>query len=428
MYEPVFLQAWTKSPSGGRYWIVEYGGSTTRPVGGKEVYDHLEDIFERGRGRQKGFSGGDLANGAGTTRSSQTTTFTDLRPWLERTGWERTFGGIDRELLTNLTTAPSPVTSHRGLILKESSNRSSDAYSDEWMISSADDERKITALLAAVDMLMDRCEQTARTTSRSLLCWLRSVRPHGCYAKPFTFVGKAASRRKYIRFLKRFVALVFRAYHLPADIRQRRAGIRFKKSQLRLISALWNHEAWTQHDALTEQLWRSMKLSDGADVEVDCDVESTDGEDDCEDGDDSDDQSSVMRADDSETDDIDEDEESEEEDHNRNEDQSGKTNAMRNSGGGKFPPWIKEVLEFLFGLIMAFCTEEVMDGRPDSTLLVYYSGVLGFSADLTGFLPARSYTSNLAALIYIQRLLFLEYAVPMQDYPRLGISRRPRTN
>jgi hypothetical protein len=65
------LQAWTKSPSGGRYWIVEYGGSTTRPVGGKEVYDHLEDVFERERGRQKGLSGGDLANGAGTTGSPQ---------------------------------------------------------------------------------------------------------------------------------------------------------------------------------------------------------------------------------------------------------------------------------------------------------------------------------------------------------------------
>ncbi|KAH7464207.1 hypothetical protein FOMA001_g17788 [Fusarium oxysporum f. sp. matthiolae] len=143
-------------------------------------------------------------------------------------------------------------------------------------------------------------------------------------------MGKAASRRKYIRLFKRFVALVFRAYRLPADIRQRRAGIRFKKSQLRLISALWNHEAWTQHDALTEQLWRK----------------STDGEVDCEDGDDSDDESSAMGADDSETDDMDdEDEESEEEDHNRNEDQSGKTNAMRNSGGGKFPPWIEAELQ-----------------------------------------------------------------------------------
>ncbi|KAJ4175393.1 hypothetical protein NW759_017716, partial [Fusarium solani] len=154
---------------------------------------------------------------------------------------------------------------------------------------------------------------------------------------------------------------------------------------------LWNHEAWTQHDALTEQLWRSMKLSDGANIEVDWDIESTDGEEnrEDEDEDDSDDQSSAMGSDDSETDDMnDEEEESEGEDHDQNEDQNGKTSAMRDSGGEKTPPWIEEVLEFLFGLIMAFCTEEVMDGRPDSTLLVYFSGVLGFSADLTGFLPA----------------------------------------
>ncbi|KAF4944647.1 hypothetical protein FGADI_12547 [Fusarium gaditjirri] len=227
--------------------------------------------------------------------------------------------------------------------------------------------------------------------------------------------------------------MIFRAYRLPAGIRQRQAGIRFKKSQLRLISALWNHEGWTQHDALNEQLWQSMKLSDGADVEVDRDVESTDGEEGCEgeDEDDSDDESSVVGAEDSETDDIDDeddkDDESEEEDHGRNEDQSRKNKAIRSSGGEEVPPWAEEVLELLFGLIMAFCTEEVMYGRPDSTLLVYFSGVLGFSADLTGFLPARSYTSNLAALIYIQPLLFLEYALPAQGYLRLGIARRPRS-
>ncbi|KAK7592043.1 hypothetical protein V3481_006678 [Fusarium oxysporum f. sp. vasinfectum] len=176
-----------------------------------------------------------------------------------------------------------------------------------------------------------------------------------------------------------------------------------------------------------------MKLSDGADVEIDRDVESTDGEEDCEDKDedDSDDESSVVGAKDSETDDIDdkddEDDKSEEEDHGRNEDQSRKNKAMRSSGGEEVPPLAEEVLELLFGLIMAFCTEEVIDSRPDSTLLVYFSGVLGFSADITGFLPARSYTSNLAALIYIQRLLFLEYALPAQGYPCLGIARRPRT-
>ncbi|EWZ27911.1 hypothetical protein FOZG_18376 [Fusarium oxysporum Fo47] len=94
---------------------------------------------------------------------------------------------------------------------------------------------------------------------------------------------------------------------------------------------------------------------------------------------------------------------------------------------GMTSPLVEEVLELLFGLIMEFRTEEVIDGRPASTLLVYFSGILGFTADLNSFLPARSYTSNLAALIYIQRLLFLEYALPARGYATLGITRRPRT-
>jgi hypothetical protein len=88
---------------------------------------------------------------------------------------------------------------------------------------------------------------------------------------------------------------------------------------------------------------------------------------------------------------------------------------------------LAEMLERLFGLIMAFSTEEMVDGRPTSTLLVYFSGILGFTSDSTGFLPARSYTSNLAALIYTQRLLFLEYALPAKAYLFLGITQRPRT-
>jgi hypothetical protein len=55
-------------------------------------------------------------------------------------------------------------------------------------------------------------------------------------------------------------------------------------------------------------------------------------------------------------------------------------------------PDLAEMLERLFGLVMAFSTEEVVDGRPASTLLVYFSGILGFTTDSTGFLPARSYT------------------------------------
>lgn len=60
-------------------------------------------------------------------------------------------------------------------------------------------------------------------------------------------------------------------------------------------------------------------------------------------------------------------------------------------------------------------------------ILHFLSGILGFSKSLDAFLPARSFTSHLSALIYIQRLLFIEYALPLRPYPSLGIDRRPRT-
>ncbi|KAH7205222.1 hypothetical protein BKA60DRAFT_466736 [Fusarium oxysporum] len=210
MYEPVYLQAWTRNPVGGRYWIVEYRGITTRPIGGKDVYNHLQGVFERERRLQQGSSAGQAAvgrdTGSDTSAKIPTSTFTDLRPWLERTGWEQTYKSFDRDLLRNSTIMPSPLSLCRGLLLGRARSGTTHTVLDKNLISSADNERNIAAILVAVDVVMDRCEQTAQTTSRSLLCWLRSVRPHGCYAKPFTFVGKVASRTKYIWFLKHFIA------------------------------------------------------------------------------------------------------------------------------------------------------------------------------------------------------------------------------
>jgi Fe-S-cluster containining protein len=416
MYEPVFLQAWTRSPPGGRYWIVAHGGSTVRPVGGKEAHDHLKGVFEREQGKQRLRKEMALADGAGINNSPQSTRFTDLKPWLERTGWEQTYQGVDRELLQNLTVVPSPATLRQGLVLTANRNVSSQLQPEEQMISSAHDERKIAALVAAVDAVMDRCEQTARTTSRSLLCWLRSVRPHTCYVKPFTFVGKSASRTKYIRLLKRFIAMIFRAYNLPVDIRRRHAGIRFKKAHVRLISAVWDHEIWKHSNTSAEGFWKSTNSPPTTDVEDELDEESDDEEEHYDDDTSSEYESSAtVESGDSEDDyrhDVEReygDDETLERDET--EDYKGENWAMGESDG-KTPSLIEEVLELLFGLIMELNTEEVMDGRPASTMLVYFSGILGFSADLNSFLPARSYTPNLAALIYIQRLLFIEYALP----------------
>ncbi|WKT53626.1 hypothetical protein QSH57_004210 [Fusarium oxysporum f. sp. vasinfectum] len=87
----------------------------------------------------------------------------------------------------------------------------------------------------------------------------------------------------------------------------------------------------------------------------------------------------------------------------------------------------EELLQYVFGLSVSLCTQSLIDGQPSSTILIFASGILGFSSGLNTFLPARSYTSYLSGLIYIQRLIFLEHALPLRDYPALGIPRRPRT-
>ncbi|OBT60212.1 hypothetical protein VE03_10258 [Pseudogymnoascus sp. 23342-1-I1] len=84
------------------------------------------------------------------------------------------------------------------------------------------------------------------------------------------------------------------------------------------------------------------------------------------------------------------------------------------------------LLELLFELSMTFSTAQFVHAQPSSSLLVYFSGVLGFSSDGQNFLSATKYTPCLSGLIYVQRLLFLEYALPLRAYPYLGVPRRSR--
>lgn len=230
----------------------------------------------------------------------------------------------------------------------------------------------------------------------------------------------------------RFVAMVFRAYRLPRTIRRRVAGIRFTEVQQERIASVWNHRVWDAPYATVSNFWSSEPPSSaGGNEEGDSGGESADelregtaggsypsnesnGDDDDGDGDD-DESDNVSDVDD-----------------NTELTDSGEVlrDHEANAAAG-FPAESEaraEATELLFGLIMEFSTEEIMDGRPASTLLVYFSGVLGFSAARAGFLPARSYTSYLAGLIYMQRLLFLEYSLPGRAYPLLGIAQRPRTD
>jgi Orsellinic acid/F9775 biosynthesis cluster protein D len=70
--------------------------------------------------------------------------------------------------------------------------------------------------------------------------------------------------------------------------------------------------------------------------------------------------------------------------------------------------------------------EEFEDGKPSSTLLVYFCGVLGISADGSTFDRPRNYTAKLSAVIYCMRLTLFESVLPRFAYSGLGWEARPR--
>ncbi|KAK1613528.1 hypothetical protein BDP81DRAFT_336820, partial [Colletotrichum phormii] len=84
-------------------------------------------------------------------------------------------------------------------------------------------------------------------------------------------------------------------------------------------------------------------------------------------------------------------------------------------------------------LLYFLMTEEFEDGQSKSTLLVYFSRVLGLTSDGTGFRRPGNYTANLSAFIYCARLVIMEVLSPQLDmllpqtsHDYVGYPARPR--
>ncbi len=85
-----------------------------------------------------------------------------------------------------------------------------------------------------------------------------------------------------------------------------------------------------------------------------------------------------------------------------------------------------EFLELLFQLSITLSKQELNDGNACSTLLVYFSGIFGFSSENQHFRLAREFCPSLSGIIYIQRLPFLEYSLPLFGYSSITVLQRPR--
>jgi hypothetical protein len=382
---------------------------------GQEQQDLIRSVQEREHKRNRV----PTSNVQATAAAGSATTYAEQRPWLERTRWEITYRNRDRGLHRCLIQTPYLGSYRRPdapPYLLASAARVPGLFAD--IVSPYEDEMKINEILNAVDVVMDRCEETVHRTSRNLLCWLKSNHPHISYSKPFTLVKHASSTVKYRSLLKKAVAFCFRVYRMDAKQRERLIGVRFNKKLCRFLDAIWHHKDLA-HDFLAAERVAEMDEEAGED-EMRVEYEDMDlnenvygdlvtGDDDDDDDDDEDDSDLYNTSeDDSDDDDA---YMSTEDDHHQP--------SKSATSPGKAES-LASLAELVFGLSLALCTERLTDGQPSSTVLVYFSGILAFSEATNSFQNARSYTPYLSGFIYIQRLLFLERALPLRPYTFLS--------
>ncbi|EXA31287.1 hypothetical protein FOVG_17411 [Fusarium oxysporum f. sp. pisi HDV247] len=96
-------------------------------------------------------------------------------------------------------------------------------------------------------------------------------------------------------------------------------------------------------------------------------------------------------------------------------------NSMRNESEFVLPsrPWL-ELSEALFQLSMMFWTYRDTAGDMSSSAIIYYTAVMGIQRRSMSYHSAHNSTPGLAALMWIGRSLFLEYALPVYGYSTLA--------
>jgi hypothetical protein len=79
-------------------------------------------------------------------------------------------------------------------------------------------------------------------------------------------------------------------------------------------------------------------------------------------------------------------------------------------------PLVEKLFQFLLSLI---CQRFPQEEKPRSPIC-YFTGVIGINYKSRGFRPASNYTKDMSGMVWITRLLLLEYALPKYPYQHLG--------
>ena len=355
------------------------------------------------------------------------TDMTLISNWMDRTGWKELFDGENRALLVALTQLPDTY-SPRGLCL--------DHRDGQEVFSPATDEMRLSQMLSAMTTAFERCKDTAKHTTVFIRCWLRSFYPDRPYKAPFMLTGRPSSERKYLGLLKRCVCFCVRFWRLKERSGEDYVRRSLKRRQCQAMEQAWYHRGWRTDDSCDEsghQLQQSSGTSLADEVLARHQTPSRSRSQrmrpqsfairSFSDNDDSD--RSENSTDDSDSrdecgSDLDNGNDPDSEPH---EEDNPPQKATTTTDVAKS---LDETLaDLTLGFVHFLATEEYDEGRPSSKLLIYFSCVLGISANGTTFARPLNYTSQLSGLIYCARLILLESVLPRFAHPTLEWSARP---
>jgi hypothetical protein len=405
----VLLQSWVENGSSG-FWTVGHQQSTSMIGGGGAESAatqaslsrcfRLEQVhnLEQQRVIEQRFN---------TTVDAASSDMTLVNNWTHRTGWNELFRGEDWALLVRLTQLPQPT---------QNTDLRLGYYGNQAIISPLEDEVKLKHMLAAVDRALVCCRDTVRHTDISIRCWLRSQYPDRPYKAPFELPGRFATEVKYARVLKQCFSFWMRFWRLSES---NKAPILRRALTARQREAL--EQAWT------DAAWPSVPSLDTGPADP------KDDEDDSED----EDYDEISDDDNNDDDDVDDDKALEEEILQLEGEEGGSLSKNRAEGEdlsnhevAQGPTTAHPRDEYLTDLVLRLAyflgTEEYEDGRSISTLLIYFSSVLGISVDGTTLERPLNYTPKLSAIIHCIRLILLESTLPRFAHSHIGWDARPR--
>ena len=273
-----------------------------------------------------------------------------------------------------------------------------------------------TRLIAdELDKTLRRAKITLGQTSQSLCRWLRSTRRNEPDTRPFKSLERHATDQKYAAMWKQFLYYCFRTFQLDPTRREMHYGIGFTAEQLRCMAEVEEMLDGVLAEREYEE-WETSRFE--------------------------------LEEHDMSSEDDDEDEEEEEEENNEDDDSegqqegdryrhadvhgdkrrvppqrrsSGKQKSINGKDGTGSTDLEEHLTEKIFELCIKFLTQVFRNGEDETrSPLIHFCGVLGIDWKLGRFREAGSYTPYLAGMVWIGRLLLLEYALPSGRYEASG--------